>query len=101
MTQKEKVLKHLEDYNQITSMEAFEKYKITRVGAVIDTLRKEGYDITTEKPKKGSYGIYKLWGTKYKSKPVTKREKEVAKRIVEEMQTGLDLIVERKTEWPD
>tara|TARA_Y100000593_G_C4112944_1_gene238829 strand:+ start:151 stop:459 length:309 start_codon:yes stop_codon:yes gene_type:complete len=65
-TQKDKILKHLKENNKITSMEAFRLYNITRVGAVIDTLRKEGYEIDTQRPDKGSYGIYVLLGTKNK-----------------------------------
>ena len=64
ITQRDKVLKHLKEHNKITSMEAFRLYNITRVGAVIDILRKEGYEIETQRPEKGTYGIYVLLGTK-------------------------------------
>ena len=45
MTQKEKVLHHMQENKKITSMEAFELYKITRLSSIINILRKEGYDI--------------------------------------------------------
>lgn len=47
MTQKEKVLRHLRDYGNITSWQAFEEYGITRLSAVIYTLRKSGFNITS------------------------------------------------------
>lgn len=49
MTQHETVLEHLMKYQSISSMEAFEEYKITRVGAIIYNLRhKDNLYITTE-----------------------------------------------------
>lgn len=42
------VLKHLKVKGSITSMEAFKLYGATRLSAIIFTLRKRGYDITTE-----------------------------------------------------
>lgn len=45
MSQRERVLRHLKDYGAITSMEAFSDYGITRLSAIIFTLRGEGYDI--------------------------------------------------------
>tara|TARA_R100001443_G_C3264453_1_gene156420 strand:+ start:411 stop:608 length:198 start_codon:yes stop_codon:yes gene_type:complete len=41
MTQLEQVKLHLEEYNTITSWEAIQKYHITRLAAVIHTLRNE------------------------------------------------------------
>ena len=41
MTQLEKVKLHLEEHNTITSWEAIQKYRITRLAAVIHTLRNE------------------------------------------------------------
>jgi len=79
MSQKEKVLKHMQENEKITSMEAFEKFKITRLSAIINVLRKEGYDIESRKPKKGNYSIYHLWGTKYQTHHIDKREKEQKK----------------------
>lgn len=59
MTQKEKILEHLKNNNEITSWEAIEKYHITRISEYIRQLRKEGYLITTERQAEG-YGIYRL-----------------------------------------
>ena len=45
--QKFRVLEHLKVHNGLTSMEAFDKYGITRLAAVVCELRKLGYDIRT------------------------------------------------------
>ena len=45
--QKFRVLAHLREHDGLTSMEAFDKYGITRLAAVICELRKLGYDIRT------------------------------------------------------
>ena len=63
------VLTHLKTKPSITSQEAFTKYGITRLSAIIFKLRQEGYPITTKK-KHGinrygntvSYGEYMLKG---------------------------------------
>jgi len=63
LTQKEIVLKHLEEHGKITSLEAFQEYLITRLSAIIYRLRREGYDITSSErtSKRGSYyAEYKL-----------------------------------------
>lgn len=44
--QKQEVLQHIKRYGSITSMEAFEKYGITRLSAIIYILRRE-YEIVT------------------------------------------------------
>ena len=44
--QKQEVLRHIKRYGSITSMEAFEKYSITRLSAIIYILRRE-YEIVT------------------------------------------------------
>lgn len=58
-TQASQVMEHLERYGSITTLEAFYKYKIVRLGSVIHILRKKrGYlnIITTkEKSKEGKY----------------------------------------------
>lgn len=46
-SQPSKVLEHLRLYGSITSMEAFSKYHITRLAAVIYRLRAAGYNIVT------------------------------------------------------
>ena len=46
-SQIKKVSKHLKEKNKITSWEAIEKYRCTRLSAIIYILRKDGWDITT------------------------------------------------------
>ncbi len=45
--QKEIILEHIKQYGNISTLEGYEKYKIMRVGSVINLLRKEGYNIIT------------------------------------------------------
>lgn len=40
LSQKEMILRHLEDYGEITSWEAIKEYGVTRLSAVIYDLRK-------------------------------------------------------------
>jgi hypothetical protein len=47
MTQEQEVLAHLEHGWRITNMEAYGRYHITRLGAVIFNLRKKGHNIIT------------------------------------------------------
>ena len=48
-TQKELILKHLQEHGSITSMEAFTLFGATRLSAIIyDLRRKDGYNITSE-----------------------------------------------------
>lgn len=47
VSQKAKVLNHLQNHRCITSMEAFAKYNVTRLSAIIFNLRKEDYLIKT------------------------------------------------------
>ena len=49
VSQKAKVLNHLQNHRCITSMEAFAKYGATRLSAIVFDLRKEGYLIKTTK----------------------------------------------------
>ena len=95
ITQREKVLKHLKEFGKITSMEAFEKYRITRVGAVIDTLRKLGHSIKSVRPDKGNYVIYTYltYYQEWKEKKESKSE--------ETGQTDLGFKIKKKYEWPD
>ena len=67
MTQFEIVKTHLEKYHTITSMEAFQRYKITRISAVIYNLRDSGLKIVTEYEttkniygERTTYGVYRL-----------------------------------------
>ena len=45
---KEIILKHLQAHGSITSLEAIEKYKCTRLSQYILLLRKDGYKIRNE-----------------------------------------------------
>ena len=45
---KEIILKHLQDHGSITSLEAIQEYKCTRLSQYILLLRKEGYNIRNE-----------------------------------------------------
>lgn len=47
MTQREAVLNHLKSHKTITSMEAIQLYGVTRLSAVIKTLRTAGHRINT------------------------------------------------------
>ncbi len=67
MSQHDIVLEHLKEHGSISSMEAFKKYYITRLAAVIFDLRADGYEIETDmvhkKRKSGEkvhYAVYKL-----------------------------------------
>lgn len=46
----------------VTSLEAFDKWKVTRLSSIIYNLKKRGYDITTEiRYEKGvRYAVYRL-----------------------------------------
>ncbi len=48
MTQKEEVLKHLNEKGSITDLEAYRYYAIRRLAAQICVLRRAGYRIRTE-----------------------------------------------------
>lgn len=59
----EKVLEHLRTYGCITSLEAIEKYKATRLSAIIFNLRKRGLNIQTiDIPFVDSYGTKSIYG---------------------------------------
>lgn len=45
--QKEIILAHIKEYGDISTLEGYNKYKIMRVGSVVNMLRKEGYNIET------------------------------------------------------
>lgn len=49
MTYRDTVLKHLQKYDSITGTEAYEKYGILRLSGVILYLRRQGYNIITDK----------------------------------------------------
>ena len=57
MTQCEMILKHMEDYGSITSLEAMQEYGIMRLASRITDLKKAGYPIRREMvSRKNSYG---------------------------------------------
>ena len=68
-TQKDEVLLHLITKRTITSLEAIKEYNITRLADKIYTLRKEGFNISSELKKftnrygnTSQYAIYKFEG---------------------------------------
>lgn len=59
VTQYDRVLKYLQDYNSITSWKAIKEFGVTRLSAVIYNLRQDGYEITSSfKTGKNRYGDY-------------------------------------------
>lgn len=48
LNQKEKVMRHLNNYGSITPLDAFRDYGIMRLAAVIFNLKEDGYDINSE-----------------------------------------------------
>lgn len=57
MTQCETILRHMEDYGSITSLEAVEEYGIMRLASRITDLKKAGYPIRREMvSRKNRYG---------------------------------------------
>lgn len=59
LTQKEKILKHLKK-RSITSFEAYRKYRITRLSAIIFMLKEDGYNIRSEFKNKDGFVTYSL-----------------------------------------
>ena len=47
VSDKERILKHLQENGSITPMEALEQYGCYRLGARVFDLRQDGYDIST------------------------------------------------------
>jgi len=57
MTQKERILRHFNDYGSITSAEAMNEYGIYRLASRIADLKRDGYDIKRTMVKgKNRYG---------------------------------------------
>ena len=54
--QEQEVLRHIKKYGSITSMEAFEKYGITRLSARIYNLRREHNIVTIMRTSVNRYG---------------------------------------------
>lgn len=49
LTQSDRVLRHLQDFGSITQVTALRDYGIMRLGARIWDLKRQGYDIRTER----------------------------------------------------
>lgn len=62
MTQCERILRHLEDFGSITSLEAIRDYGIYRLASRITDLKKRGYNIVGEtKTGNNRYGEPTHW----------------------------------------
>ena len=48
MTQNERVLKDMQDFGEISPLDAFRDLGVTRLASVVFELKKKGYDIMTE-----------------------------------------------------
>lgn len=48
MTQNERIMRHLEDYGSITSMEAMSEYGIMRLASRVSDLKRMGVPIVSE-----------------------------------------------------
>lgn len=69
LSQYDMVLAHLREFGEITPLDSYREYAILRLGAIIYTMRKDGYDIdtkyTTSKNRFGTsvtYATYVLKG---------------------------------------
>lgn len=67
LTQCERVLRHLEDFGSITSLEAMSEYGIMRLASRIADLKGQGYPIVSERvtgknryEEQTSYSVYRL-----------------------------------------
>ena len=67
MTQCERILRHLEDFGSITSLEAVNEYGIMRLASRINDLKGMGYPILSERAtgknrynETTSYSVYRL-----------------------------------------
>ena len=64
-THYDRILKHLQDFGSITSLEAFRDYGNTRLSATIFLLRKDGWKISSERVEfRNRYGK-KVYFAKY------------------------------------
>ena len=62
LTQKEKISNHLKKYKSITTIQAFVKYRITRLSAHIHSLRKDKMNIRSKRMQDKKTGT---WWFKY------------------------------------
>ena len=67
MTQCERILRHLEDFGSITSLEAMSEYGIMRLASRITDLKGQGYAIVSDRvtgknryEEPTSYSVYRL-----------------------------------------
>ena len=60
LTQKEKILSHLQTGQTLTSWQCWRLWKITRLAAHIRQLRKEGHEIKSDTVPPTNYAIYTL-----------------------------------------
>lgn len=57
MTQKERILKYINDFGSITSWEAYQELGIMQLGARLDQLQRDGHCFRTEwESKENRYG---------------------------------------------
>jgi len=62
MSQEIQILNHIKRHKKISSMQAFSKYNITRLAAVVYNLRSKGYLIKTNTvtSDKSTYAVYSM-----------------------------------------
>ena len=62
LTQCDKILRHFEDYGEITSLTAMKEYGIMRLASRITDLKRQGYSIVSEtETGKNRYGETTHW----------------------------------------
>lgn len=85
MTQCERILRHLQDYGTITSLEAVNEYGCMRLAARIADLKDQGHRITSESTKgKNRYGEITHYSTyKLVLSETDKIEREIQKKRLE------------------
>lgn len=103
MNQNQKILNHLKEHKKITSYEAFEKYRITRLSARIHDLREQGHNITSDMVygNEYKYAVYRLEermkrAKKPKSQTVTLKRSDISKikrEVAEEVTDKACLII--------
>ena len=66
-TQCERILRHLRDYGSISSLEAISEYGCMRLASRINVLKRQGYNISSERGKSQnrygettSFAVYRL-----------------------------------------
>jgi len=60
VSKRDKVLAHLVSGKELTPLDAWNLYGSYRLGAIIFTLRKDGYNISTDIAKGSGHAIYSL-----------------------------------------